>query len=266
MKEALRRAIAIRDGINRKTGVNDKNITDGVNKLTHDKTIILPSVKMLSNIEDCEVSHIVETYTELQYLESTSRTCIIDTGIIPTPNTRVIIDMEFTEDPGSSASFLMGCGYNNISGNSGRFSFMWGWDYSQASHNFIFNIINASNYAWINAGFADTNRHIWDLQNGSQKIDDIEYGTQVISSDKISAIPLKLFARTISWSSTTADIAYCICKIYSCKIYEGTELVRDYVAASSNYFGAIGLLDKITNIFNTGSGTFTPGPVISGGD
>lgn len=56
MKEALRRAIVIRDSINRKTGYSDTNITDGVNRLlTDDRNVFIPQIHVIENIIDVNV-------------------------------------------------------------------------------------------------------------------------------------------------------------------------------------------------------------------
>ena len=263
MKEALRRAIAIRDGINRKTGVNDKTITDGVNKLSHDKTIILPQLQIIENPKDTDIVYDDSPFEDLEYLESTGSQ-YIDTGFKPTPKTRIIIDFEYTDQ--SSDGQIMGSGYNNNSGNSGRFTFFFGKEgASNATHpnEFYTNMVNSSNYAWNHLGFGDLNRHTWDLQSGSQKIDNVEYGTQNISSDKTSNLNLYLFGRINSWDSSHS---YCKIKLYSCQIYDDGILVRNYSAKRHKYTKAIGLFDEVNQYFNTGVGTFTPGSVISGGD
>ena len=269
MKEALRRAIAIRDGINRKTGVNDKTITDGVNKLTRDKTIILPQLQIIENPKDTDIILDDDPFEDLEYLESSATSTTsgqyIDTGFKPTPKTRIVIDMQFTETNNSYAQ-LMGSGYNNISGNSERFSFFFGMEHSAAStgaNNFYSNIIDSPNYAWIYYNIGDLNRHVWDLQSGSQKVDNVEYGTQIIPSDKTSNLNLWLFGRLCSWDN---NHNYCDARIFSCQIYDNDILVRDYSAKRHKYTKAIGLFDEVNQNLNTGVGTFTPGPVISGGD
>lgn len=264
MKEALRRAIAIRDGINRKTGVNDKTITDGVNKLSHDKTIILPQLQIIDNPKDTDIIFDDSPFEDLEYLESTGSQ-YIDTGFTPTPNTRVVIDFEYTTEQTSDAQ-IMGCGYNNVSSNSGRFSFFFGKESPNNATNpneFYVNMVNSSNYSWHHFGFWDLNRHVWDLQSGLQKIDNVEYGTQSISSDKTSNLNLYLFGRINSWDSSHN---YCKMKLYSCQIYDNNILVRDYSAKRHKYTKAIGLFDEVNQNLNTGSGTFTPGPVVNGGD
>lgn len=264
MKEALRRAIAIRDGINRKTGYPDTNITDGVKHLSTDnRQIFIPQFQVIENPKDVNVIFDDDPFETLEYLEATGAQ-YIDTGFKPTPNTRIVIDFEYT-DQGSDGQ-IMGSGYNNNSGNSGRFTFFFGKEgSSHATHpnEFYTNMVNSSNYAWNHLGFGDLNRHTWDLQSGSQKIDNVECGTQSISSDKTSNLNLYLFGRINSWDSSHS---YCKVKVYSCQIYDDGILVRDYLAKRNKYTNAIGLFDEVNQNLNTGSGTFTPGPVANGGE
>lgn len=53
-------------------------------------------------------------------------------------------------------------------------------------------------------------------------------------------------------------------KLYSCKIYDGNTLVRDFipVKTTTNIYG---LWDKINKVFykNAGTGTFTGGPAVT---
>lgn len=53
-------------------------------------------------------------------------------------------------------------------------------------------------------------------------------------------------------------------KLYSCKIYDGATLIRDYIPVKRKSDNAICLYDKISEEFftNAGSGVFTAGPVV----
>lgn len=288
MKRVMEKALRLRDNINTQTGYNDTNITNGVKRLlkgyemqpsgsmalipvsiidTHNVTRIPQTQEIpLQNNNDCETEFESKlAYLTLDYLESTGFQ-YIDTGFKPTPNTRIVIDMEFTSTSTSTDGQIMGCGYNNIAANSGRFSFFFGLEHPTHATNpneFYTNIIDSSNYAWHYLGIGGLERHVWDLQNGSQKIDNVEYGTQSISSDKTSALNLYLFARLCSWDSGRN---YCKVRIYSCKIYDNDILVRDFVPRMRTSDGVYGLLDILTNTLytNVGSGTFITGPIITG--
>ena len=54
--------------------------------------------------------------------------------------------------------------------------------------------------------------------------------------------------------------------MYSVKISNNAEIVRNYVPAKRNSDNVIGMYDKVTNTFftNQGSGTFIAGPEITG--
>jgi hypothetical protein len=51
--------------------------------------------------------------------------------------------------------------------------------------------------------------------------------------------------------------------IYSCKVFNGNTLVRDFIPVKRNSDSVVGLLDIVNNVFyvNKGSGSFTAGPI-----
>ena len=70
MKRVMEKALRLRDNINAQTGYNDTNITSGVQRLlTDDRRVFMPQLKIVPTQDDCEVSHLIETYTDLEYLE-----------------------------------------------------------------------------------------------------------------------------------------------------------------------------------------------------
>lgn len=44
---------------------------------------------------------------------------------------------------------------------------------------------------------------------------------------------------------------YCLCKVYSCQMWIGDTLVRDYMPVKRNADGMIGLYDRVENVFYT---------------
>jgi hypothetical protein len=51
-------------------------------------------------------------------------------------------------------------------------------------------------------------------------------------------------------------------RIYACKIWDGNNLVRDFVPVERDSDGVLGMIDLISGAFyvNAGSGAFTAGP------
>jgi len=106
MKEALRRAIAIRDGINRKTGYSDANITDGVNHLlTDNRQIFIPQFQVIENPTDvnalCKI--INGDIIELEYVRFTGSQ-YIQFDFILSGNSRYELDMSLINNVGTGIS------------------------------------------------------------------------------------------------------------------------------------------------------------------
>lgn len=262
MKEALRRAIAIRDGINRKTGVNDKTITDGVNKLTHDKTIILPRLQIIDNPKDVNVSFgLRESYIDeyYEYIESNG-TQYIQLDYYMTPGSRIVADIQFLEI--IKQSRILATQYNNSNYSTYEFyinnSGYWATGHKNGDGDWT-----ASNV------LADTNRHIFDYYaNHYYKIDNgtVLDGTFINTVTHNSYYPIRIFLQSPTQSGS---YVYSKGRLFGYEVYNDDSIkVRNCKACHDSLTNSYGLFDTINKIFypNAGSGDFTPGPVISGGD
>jgi len=178
----------------------------------------------------------------LEYLESTGDQ-YINTGIIPNSTTKVIIDMQFTK---TDKYQMMGWG---SSGDAE--TFFWG---AAVSEGFSSNVNSTWEAKYANVPI-DKERHIFELSSGSQKLDGIEYGTSVIGNTAESGQYLYLFGTLVEWTSVINYL--CHVKIYSCQIYNGTTLVRDFIPYSDTN-GKKCLYDKVNSVYyyNSGKGSF----------
>ena len=154
-------------------------------------------------------------YVALDYIESTG-TQYIDTEIYPKANTRVVCDFRLTELPAASSY----CGWG--SGGS-KESFLFGATVSQ------FNANISANWKGSPTGVpVDTERHVYDLASGDMRLDGILFSTtNTLGSTAASSSTMYLFASRVGWVS---KIDYkSKMAIYSCQLYEGATLVRDFV-------------------------------------
>ena len=249
MKRVIEKALKLLNNINNETGYEDSDITSGIRRLnTDDRKVFMPQTQLVYNSDDEDgISNIEDYITELQYIESTG-TQYISTRLQATPNTHIVIDMQFTQAVGSDHSFLLGSNeQSSTSSSNTKFGFGFGWDYTPSTGHFITNINDANHYAWTDAGFGDTNRHVWDLKSGSQKIDNVEYSTTTISSNKTTDMYFYLFARRASWNGGATE--FCPMKLYSCQMYDGETLIRDFVPAYNSYLMLNGLFDRVEKVF-----------------
>lgn len=187
-------------------------------------------------------------YQPVEYIESTG-TQRIRTGVFAGPTTRLVADMQFTEQPPSNSAFLNGA-------TNGTWGFIWGWE---GLTNTNFRTIINSSYQWKDASQGDTDRHIWDLANGSQKIDNVEYSTTSMTAVSTN-YDITFGSRYSNGNFNTPSKA----KYYSVKVYDGNTLIRDFVPAYNIYTGETGCYETVEQKFygNGGSGNFILGPEI----
>ena len=186
-------------------------------------------------------------YTELEYIES-SGTQYINTGIVPKTTTRVFCDFQCTATSGQS-----------------------GWGSTGSKESFYFGVAGDGTFkASVSGNFttspsgvaADTDRHTFDISMSALKLDGTAFANATTSpfSNAASGNTLYLFALHAGWSPYVVN--YASMRIYSCKIYDGETLVRDFVPVVRASDSKAGLYDLETDAFfgNGGSGSFTAGP------
>lgn len=175
----------------------------------------------------------------------------IDTGIVPKSTTRLVADVQFTAFSGNSIS-----GWESR-GSKEAFSFGIMEDSATYAKQFASRVSVSSVKTVI--GAADTFRHVWDLKSGSQKLDGQQYATDSIDDQALSDSTMYLGCRHDGWGA--GDKCYSTMRIYSCRIYDGDVLVRDFVPAVT--YGVAGLFDKVSNNFfpSKSSTAFIAAPV-----
>ncbi len=189
-----------------------------------------------------------EHFTRLEFIKS-SGTQYIDTGVSPTAATRVVCDFCFVVTPAARVR-------NGWASSGSKEAFWFG---TNDSLKFAASVSGDSTMT--NTGVpVDTARHTFDISATTVKFDGDTFARQgkdfyAPASDKT----LYLFACRAGWSPYIADKS--TMAIYSCRIYEGEMLVRDFVPARRNADSAIGLYDVENGVFheNKGTGVFVAG-------
>ena len=187
-------------------------------------------------------------YVELEYLES-SGTQYINTEIVPKSTTRIVSDFSFVELPSGS---LAASGW--VNGGGKQFWFGVGSD-----GNFKASV--SGNATSSPAGVAaDTGRHSFDISTSTLEFDGTEFANQGSAfTDEASGNTLYLFAGHVTWSPYVAYQTKM--RLYSCQIYDGASLVRDFVPVRRVSDSTLGLYDCVAGSFfvNAGSGSFSAG-------
>ena len=185
-------------------------------------------------------------YQEVEYIKSTG-TQYIDTGVIPTIDTTVEIELMSDTD--------------NVFPYGSRTS-----STTNDKHCVLLNLRSLNVYALMGNSSADASffkqyLNPCKIKNGKDGFyinGDLarDYGDITFSA---SSLNLYLFALN-SPNEAYATRAF-VGNIYSCKIYEGNNIIRDYIPCYRKADNVIGLYDLANGVFytNSGTGTFLKG-------
>ena len=187
-------------------------------------------------------------YTQLEYIQS-SGTQYINTGFVPSPDTRAVIDAQITAQTAASAAYL---GERSGSGGTDKTAYeLWSMSTgANVSSDFFGNRVSKTMSTIGTRVLIDKNKASVTI-NGSTVTNSAAAGT--------ATLPIFLLA-----SNDKGTAAYGIAaKLYACQLYDNGALVRDFVPCK-NASGAVGLYDTVGAQFyaNAGTGTFTAGPEI----
>lgn len=195
-------------------------------------------------------SRLPDGYTELEYIESTG-TQYIDTGFMPSQNTRVIIEIE-VYNPDSETKGIFGTRNQNSSKSSlGYVVWLMSSGATVRSDYFGGSIIQDFNE--LNKRIViDKNKNICTV--GS---------TVITNSSGTGLAPFSLYLFCVNNIGLATESYRVKAKLYSCKIYDNDILEKLFVPCM-NKSGDIGLYDIIDEKFygNAGTGAFIPGEEI----
>lgn len=186
-----------------------------------------------------------EGYLELEYIQS-SGTQYIDTGFKPNQNTRIVMDVQLI-NPGSSYQAVFGTRRVTATESLNAIFVFYdittkkiSSDYSKGSNRHAFSEINP----------ADRIKVDYDKNKTTINAVAFEWSKETFQCE----YPLYLLCSNTNGSAQFISSA----KLWSCKIYDGETLVRNFVPCK-NEQDVIGLYDFVTETFfpNKGTGSFT---------
>ena len=167
----------------------------------------------------------------------------LNTGIVPAANTRIVTDLQYTKTAAMSVMGWAGAVAESIS--FGLNSNCFACAFLASGYRTAVPIVLDGAEVPIDAG-----RHTFDLKSGSQKFDGREFGTGTIGNSATVGQQMYLFARHTGWEaevSQGSSSCNTSTRLYSCRIYSGDTLVRDFVPCVAD--GVAGLLDRVTGVF-----------------
>ena len=119
-----------------------------------------------------------------------------------------------------------------------------------------FTRINSSDYSLNISIFG---QHTITLQNHKCYVDDVAF-TESKSIPRYSGATVALLGTHNRTTDTFSDLGL-NCRVYSCQMFGGETLVRDYIPVRQKSTGLYGLLDRVNNVFYTSPN----GTLFSGG-
>lgn len=186
--------------------------------------------------------HVIKEYT---YLQSDANSWI-NTGVNPTSTTN--FEMKYSINSISAETVFFGNGTHGYYNQGNNYSLDM-----NASGKLLYTFKSNGYYTSDYVATANT-PFVVRLFGNNFYINDTAYDAYRASSH--ANIPLYLFCRNLNNAPGTGRYAG---RLYYCKIYDGTTVIRDFVPVS--YDGTLGLLDRVNMQFyaNAGTGTFTAG-------
>ena len=248
------------------------NWYDGDTKLTvqssaqscvYDSTLTVPAqpTKLGYTFNGWKVIHVPGGFTELEYLRSTGSQ-YIDTGYVYASNStaHIIIDTSF----GSLGTTDWKC--HGLSGRA-----FGGPNVGVSNTNKLSAAIFSGGDFQTNVVAEANKRYLFDLNIPQKTFNVLDVATNAVLVNE-SNIPAVATTNTVSFM-LFGYYTYCssgpcpnrnASKIYSAKLYDNNNLVRNMIPAKRNSDGTLGMYDTVTDTFftNAGSGTFTAGPVV----
>ena len=200
----------------------------------------------------CEVEYL-ETTNQQTDASSTNSAAYIDTGIIPTNNTKIECRMQFTTlISGQNPEAL-----NGATGSSPETNFRFAWGFASISPytNFYFGLGGQNLTTSVTR---DTNVHtfVLDATNKTCSIDNVT--ESFTSSGSLNGYRnIYLFARN---APTDYANKPCNAKMYYCRLWESSVLIRDLIPVLDWNMTPC-MYDKVSGklFYNQGTGDFSYG-------
>lgn len=191
-------------------------------------------------------------YKRLEYIQSTG-TQYVNTGVIPTTDTKVTIQFEWISPPPDTNTWHSVFGSRTSSSSKDQFNIATDSGNSYAGF--------ASSELTLTQKFNKANvRYTVTLDKTGVIVNGVSGGTYASGLAVQSSYPMYVFGRNNAGSFGNGITG----NVYSMKIYTNNVIIRDFVPCI-NASGEVGLYDLVNSAFygNAGTGMFTAGPVVA---
>lgn len=212
---------------------------------------------LVAAFKEIQSSRLPDGYQELGYIQS-SGSQYINTGVVPTLTTKIVMDVEPLSAGTTTARCFFFSYYTRAVSGGNEFYYFQAYLGNGGVYCYLgcyTSLISTSLSSDMSARRMTLQL---DANTWTGSVDGVSTG--ISSTKALYANMSDILLLTGSASSTTNRMSS---KIYSCQIYNGSNLVREFVPCK-NPSGAVGLYDLVNGVFygNAGTGTFTAGPAI----
>lgn len=186
-------------------------------------------------------------YQQVEYIENTAASMIV-TSFVPTYQSRIVVDAQEVTSNNYPRIFANGT-------YSGQGNVAMGYESSQKLYVKVF--VDSSYFA--SNISRDYVRHTYELDRNVAKIDGESIYESTSTSTPTTYGVIRLFGRSGAGEAFKG-------RMYSVKMYENDVLAVDLVPCYRKSDSVIGMYDTVNDVFytNTGTGTFSKGPDVSG--
>ena len=212
-----------------------------------------------NNIESNEKQIIAKTlpseYQQVEYIESTG-TQYIDTGVIPDSNTGFYLDFKLLDSIDNNGKRLLGSSYRNYGQWGGIMISSWNWSIGGQMNYMKRNVS-------YNPGLVTNTRMELNFINGHYQT---STGANIeLQSDSLGDLYGSIYLLNVNTDMFSQNGSSAI--IYSAKILDGSNEIRNFVPCYRKSDNKPGLYDLVNNEFytNQGTGDFEKGNDIDSG-
>lgn len=210
-----------------------------------------------------EILGLETLYTQLEYIQSTG-TQYIDTGV--TVNSDISYELKYNR-PSVVNNYTTLIGARNGVGRTNTYGIFAGVSRPNRDNYVYYCKGNSANHKDTNdMNFVNTDVVVkcdgWE----QSWISSTQQHTYTYTQQTFS-LNLNLYLFGLNDSTQTGVTELAQIKLYYCKIYNGNNLVRDFIPAKRISDNEVGLLDRVSGNFytNSGTGSFIAGPVVEEG-
>lgn len=195
-------------------------------------------------VEGTDKVKFADKYTQLEYIQNTGTTTISTGYQLDMDSDSVEVEFQATTTD-QNGMILASSGGN----------YWWVYHYSSLIHCYLDGTDGGQQN--LSGPSRDTNKHTAVYQNKTYYVDNVAYNT---ASGTLGTTTQQLYFFAYNAGGSYPYKG----KIYRCKIWNASQLVKDFIPAKRNSDNTIGMYDLVNRVFHapTGSGTFTAGPEI----